>query len=99
MSLLEKAWDKVALIWKRYQREKDEKMIEGWLTEHTQNEPGKMHRSLLEISNGLRISEERVKSACLHNKMIFLCHEQPGYYSVWCQEEQRAYEKRRLLSV
>ena len=44
--------------------------IYKWLMLNTRDAFGKSHKSLLEISNGTRLSEERVREACLKNPKI-----------------------------
>ena len=77
----------------------DGQKIYKWLEVNTRDEPHKSHKTLLEISNGTRLSEERIQKACLQNKKIFQSTEKPGNYSIWRIEPKSIYEKRGILSL
>ncbi len=57
--------------------------IYQWLKANTCDEPSKGHKSLLEISTGVRLSTERVQEACLQTKKIFQSIGKLGNYSIW----------------
>jgi hypothetical protein len=74
----------------------DARKIYTWLSKNTKDEPAESHKSLFDISNGIRITEERVRIACLRSEKIFQSAEQPGFYSIWRREPQSVYETRGL---
>ena len=78
---------------------RDQHLIYTWLKANTNNEPAETHRSLFEISNCTRLSEERVRSACLQSSRIYRSREHPGTYSIWRREPQSVYENRGLVGV
>jgi hypothetical protein len=78
---------------------RDGNAVFNWLKANTHDEPGKSHKTLFEISNGIRLSEERVQKACLQNKKIFQSIESPGNYSTWRVEPQSVYELRGVLKI
>ncbi len=89
----------LVLIYRRFALWRDSINVYRWLQANTQDEPHKSHKTLLEISNGTRISEERVKAACLKNTKIMQSIDFPGRYSIWRIENQSVYEKRGVRSV
>jgi hypothetical protein len=84
-------------IYRRVRIWRDGCKIQRWLVSTTCDEPGESHKSLLEISEGICLSKERVRVACLLSSRIFQSITNPGNYSIWRQEPQSIYEKRGLL--
>ncbi len=78
---------------------RDGKYILRWLEANTSDEPGESHKTLIEISHGTRIPEERVKTACMKNTKIMQSIQIPGNYSIWRAELQSVYEKRGVRHV
>jgi hypothetical protein len=78
---------------------KDRNLIYTWLKANTNNEPAETHRSLFEISDCTRLSEKRVRMACLQSSRIYQSREHPGNYSIWRKEPQSVYETRGLVRV
>jgi hypothetical protein len=76
------------IVWNRSRK------IYQWLKDNTRDELEESHKSLLEISNGTRLSEEQVREACLKNTKIMQSTSKPGNYSIWRVEPQSVYEKR-----
>jgi hypothetical protein len=72
-----------------------------WLAKNTRNKPAETHKSLLEISEGVRLPTDHVRLACLHNKKIFQSISKPENYSIWREEEQSIYEdkERGILTL
>ena len=66
----------------------DSQTVYKWLMWNTRDEFNKSHKSLLEISNGTRLSEERVREVCLKNTKIMQSVSEPGNYSVWRAEPE-----------
>lgn len=64
----------------------DGQKIYKWLEMNTSNERGKSHKTLHEISVGTRLSENRVREACLQNKKILHSVKHIGSYSIWQSE-------------
>ncbi len=57
----------ISLVYKSVRLFRDSQKVYKWLMLNTRDEFNKSHKSLLEISNGTRFSEERVREACLKN--------------------------------
>ncbi len=89
----------LVLLYRRFALWRDSINVYRWLQANTQDEPYKSHKTLLEISNGTRIPEERVQKACLSNTKIMQSVNAPGSYSIWRVENQSVYEKRGIRSV
>ncbi len=89
----------IVLIYRHIVLSKDGNLIYEWLKANTQDKPYKSHKTLMEISNGVRLPEERVQKACLQNKKIFQSIEKPRSYSIWRVEPQSIYEKRGIRRV
>jgi hypothetical protein len=78
----------ILLFYRRVTLWNDGNSVYKWLEVNTQDEPHKSHKTLLEISNGVRLSEERVVRACLQNRKILQSVKKPGNYSIWRAEPQ-----------
>ena len=89
----------LVLIYKRIVLLKDGNQIYKWLKTNTQDEPNESHKTLLEISIGVRLSSERVQEACRQNKKIYQSTKKPGNYSIWRSEFQSVYDKRGIRSL
>ena len=75
------------VIWKRIRSWRDGRRIYDWLTANTRDEPGESHKSLSEISQGVRLPNDRLRIGCLRNRRILQSLRIPGHYSVWRQEQ------------
>lgn len=99
IAALAAAFPIAAGIWRFSRRRIDSRRVRKWLEANSQDDPGESHRSLREISEALRITEERVEMACLADDRIFRSSVKPEQYSIWRKEPQSIYEKRGLLFV
>jgi hypothetical protein len=68
-----------------------------WMHQNTRDEPGESHVDTFTIAKVTGLSEERVKSACMRDKRIFVSSE--GTWSVWRKDPQSIYENRGIITV
>jgi len=86
-------------LYKFFLIRKDGQKIYDWLFLNTKDEPHQSHKSLIEISIGTRIPEDRVKKACLNNWKIFQSIHEKENYSIWRVEPKSIYETRGMRSI
>ena len=92
------AWGAVCIL-KWYRTRSDINEVCEWLKANSQGEPAESSKSLLAISEGTRLPEERVRIACLKSPQIYQSFLHPGHYSIWREEPQSVYEKRCVIRV
>ncbi len=77
----------------------DRRKVVRWLQNNTQNEPSKSHVDIVTIAKGARLSEARVRQACMTDDRIHRFAQGSELWSVWRKAPASVYEKRGLLSV
>ena len=79
--------------WKCFQGWRDGQNIYRWLNNNTADNPRESHKSILEISVGTRLDEDRAQRACRRNKRILQSIKKPDFYSIYYQEMKSFYEE------
>ncbi len=74
----------------------DGRRIHNWLRATTKDEPGESHRTQVEIARALRLSPERVSTACRRNTRFLTADDLS--VSIWCRERKSVYETRGIIS-
>jgi hypothetical protein len=92
------AWGAVCLL-KGYRTRRDIQVVCEWLEANAQGEPAESPKSLLAISEGTCLPEERVRIACLKSPHIYQSFSQPGHYCICKEDSKRTYEDRRIIRV
>lgn len=92
------AWGAVCLL-KGYRTRRDRHVVCEWLEANSQGEPAESPKSLLAISKGTRLPEERVRIACLTSPHIYQSFSQPGHYCIRKEDSKRVYEERSVIRV
>jgi hypothetical protein len=73
---------------------RDRPKVYEWLRENTRDYPGESHTDTATIAKGTRLSEERVRRACMTDERVYRLGGRLELWSVWRQEPQSIYEKR-----
>ncbi len=87
------------LLKRRVSEAIDRHMVYKWLRLNTRDEPGESHVDIVTLAKGTRLTEDRVRKACIFDKRIYRSSGDPERWSVWRQEPQSVYEKRGLTVV
>lgn len=77
----------------------DRYKIYKWLKANTKDEPGESHVDTITIAKGNKLSENRVRIACIAHQKIYRYSNGKELWSVWRKEPQSIYEKRGILSL
>ncbi len=77
----------------------DRRRVYLWLQSNTHDEPGKSHVDTITLAKGTRLSEERVRKACMSDQRIYRSSGEPERWSTWRQEPQSIYETRGIISL
>jgi hypothetical protein len=91
-------WGAICLL-KWYRARRDVHVVCEWLEANSQGEPTESPTSLLAISEGTRLPEERVRIACLKSPQIYHSFLHPEHYCIWREESQNLYEKHGATRV
>jgi hypothetical protein len=76
----------------------DRYKIYNWLKSNTKDEPGESHVDTITIAKGNKLSENRVRKACIAHQKIYRYSNGKEQWSVWRKEPQSVYEKRGVIS-
>jgi hypothetical protein len=77
----------------------DRRKVRRWLKLNTSDRPGRSHVDILTLAKGTRLSEERVRRACMTDNNVYRLPGDPDKWSIWRQETQSIYETRGVLKV
>jgi hypothetical protein len=89
-----------ATLFSRRRREiLDRRKVYQWLRLNTRDEPGESHVGTPTLAKGTRLSEDRVRHACMSDVRIYRFSGEPEQWSIWREEPQSIYEKRGLLRL
>lgn len=83
----------------RLRRWADGRKVYRWLDANTKDAGGKSHKSTGEISDGVRLPEDRVLSACIAHKHIYRSALRRDRWSIHCKEPRSVYEDRGIWTV
>jgi len=92
----------VGLLWwlvARVRAALDRRKVHKWLRANTRDEPGESHVTTETLAKGTRLTEDRVRRACMSDPRIYRLQGQPERWSVWRAEPQSIYEKRGILEL
>lgn len=78
---------------------RDQRRVLKWLERNTEDEPGSSHVTLSSISNGVCLPEKRVRKVCVSCPRILRSQEDSTKWSIWREEPQSVYDKRRVREV
>jgi hypothetical protein len=90
----------IGLLWwlvARVRATLDRRTVYKWLRTNTRDEPDKSHVTTETLAKGTRLTEDRIRRACMSDPRINRLHGQPERWSVWRVELQSIYEKRGIL--
>ncbi len=87
------------LVYSWLRRRNDSARIHAWLSANTKDEPNESHRSAEAIANRTGIPKHRVVAACLADTRIFQSKGDANSWSVWREEPESIYNRRRMLHV
>ena len=76
----------------------DRRKVYHWLRSNTRDEPGESHADATTVAKGTRLSEERVRRACMSDQRIHRFSNGQERWSVWRKEPQSVYERRGASS-
>jgi hypothetical protein len=91
-------WGAICIL-KWYCARRDVHVVCEWLEANSQGAPAESPKSLLAISEGTRLPEERVRIACLKSPQISQSFLHPGHYSIRMEEPQSVYKERSVTRV
>jgi hypothetical protein len=77
----------------------DRRKVYTWLKANTRDEIGHSHVDTVTVAKGTRLSEERVRRACMSDRRIHRFANEPEQWSVWRPKPQSVYETRSVLRV
>ncbi len=77
----------------------DRRRVYLWLQSNTRDEPGKSHVDTITLAKGTRLTEERVRKACMSDQRVYRSSSEPERWSLWRQEPQSIYEKKGLTII
>jgi len=75
----------------------DGRRIHNWLRATTTDKAGESHRTQVEIARALRLSPERVSTACGQNTRLLAADDLS--VSIWRRQGQSVYETRGIISL
>jgi hypothetical protein len=75
----------------------DRRRVRQWLLSNTRDEPGESHTDTATLAKGTRLTDERVRRACMSDPRVHRLSDGRERWSVWRQEAQSIYEKRGPL--
>jgi uncharacterized protein YneF (UPF0154 family) len=70
----------------------DRHKIYKWLKSNTKDEPGESHVDTITIAKGSKLSEDRVRNACMSCNKIYRYSNGKEQWSVWREQPQSCYE-------